>query len=241
MTNVDKQIVAMGGGGFSMEPRNKRLDNYILSLSEKKKPKLWFLPTASGDAKGYINRFYNAFSKMKCIPVHLSLFKPNFTDLESFVLSQDILYVGGGNTRNLMVIWKEWGLDKILKKAYENGIILSGLSAGSICWFEDGITDPLNAPLYKLKCLGLLKVSHCPHYDGEAKRKSAYYQLIKSGKSKPGYAADDGAALHFVNGKLKQVISSRPNAKAYKVTIEKQKISESPLPTIYLDKRGKQN
>ncbi len=241
MSTIRKQVIAMGGGGFSMEPGNKRLDQYILNQSNKKKPRICLIPTASGDSKGYIKRFYNCFSKMNCAPTHLSLFKPNFDNLESFILNQDIIYVGGGNTRNLLLLWKDWELDKILKKAYKKGVILTGLSAGSICWFEDGITDPLNAPLYKLNCLGIIKGSHCPHYDGEAKRRPAYHLLIKSGKAKPGFAMDDGAAIHFFDGKVKHAISSRKKAKAYRVTIEKQKIKEEILETHYLKVDGNLN
>ena len=138
---MDTQILAMGGGGFAMEPKNLKLDRYLLSLSKKKNPKVCFIGTASGDAEGYIQKFYKSFSNLACEPGHLSLFKPPPGSLRDFVLNQDILYVGGGNTRNLLVLWKEWGLDKILKEARLKGIILSGVSAGSICWFEEGLTD----------------------------------------------------------------------------------------------------
>lgn len=112
-----KQIVAMGGGGFSMEPDNPLLDQYILDQSGAKWPKICFVPTASGDAEGYIERFYRAFGKLKCVPSHLSLFRSEIADLEGFVLSQDVIYVGGGNTRNLLVLWREWELDRILRSA----------------------------------------------------------------------------------------------------------------------------
>lgn len=218
-----------------MEPRNKRLDRYILQQAGKATPRICFIGTASGDSKSYIQRFYNCFNALDCVPTHLSLFKPNFDNLETFILSQDIVYVGGGNTRNMLVLWKEWGLDKILKKAYDKGIILSGLSAGSICWFEDGNTDPINEPLYTIPCLGFIKGSHCPHYDGEEKRRPAYHQLIKEGKAKPGYAMDDGAAIHFINGEPKTIVSSRKKAKAYKVTLEGQKVREEVLETHFLN------
>ena len=123
--------------------------------------------------KDYIDNFYTAFGKLKSVPTHISFFEANFEDLEKFVLERDIIYVGGGSTRNMLLIWENWGFDKILKKAYEKGIILAGLSAGSNCWFEESVTDPLNAPLYKLNGLGLLKGSHCPHYSEEEKRRPA--------------------------------------------------------------------
>ncbi|MEH7237991.1 peptidase E [Bacillus sp. JJ1562] len=241
-----RQIIAMGGGGFSMEPDNLLLDQYILSQANKDSPKVCFVPTASGDQTNYIERFYKAFTTLSCHPTHLSLFEPNFKDLETYILEQDVIYVGGGNTRNMLLLWKEWGLDAVLKKAYKKGIILAGLSAGSICWFEEGLTDPLNAPLYKLECLGLLKGSNCPHYDGENKRRPSYHQLILEGKITEGYAVDDGAALHFVNESLSKSVSSRPNAKSYFVKKVHNKIAEEEMKTDYLaihheEKEGRLN
>lgn len=229
-----RQIIAMGGGGFSMEPDNLLLDQYILAQVNKDSPKVCFVPTASGDQANYIERFYKAFHTLSCEPTHLSLFEPNFSDMENFILDQDIIYVGGGNTRNMLLLWKEWGLDTILKKAYEKGIILTGLSAGSICWFEEGLTDPLNAPLYKLDCLGLLRGSNCPHYDGENKRRPSYHQLILEGKIKEGFGVDDGVALHFVNETLSKTVSSRPKAKSYFVKSLDHQIVEEEMETIYL-------
>ncbi|WP_099355389.1 Type 1 glutamine amidotransferase-like domain-containing protein [Fredinandcohnia onubensis] len=229
-----RQIIAMGGGGFSMEPDNLLLDQYILAQVNKDFPKVCFVPTASGDQTNYIERFYKAFNTLPCQPTHLSLFEPNFEDLEKYILDQDVIYVGGGNTRNMLLLWKEWGLDRILKQAYENGIVLAGLSAGAICWFEEGLTDPLNAPLYKLDCLGLLKGSNCPHYDGENKRRPSYHQLILEGKINEGYGVDDGVALHFVNETLTKSVSSRPNAKAYFVRRTHNQIVEEDLKAIYL-------
>lgn len=229
-----RQIIAMGGGGFSMEPDNLLLDQYILKQVKKEQPTICFIPTASGDSDSYIERFYKAFNTLPCKPTHLSLFEPQFADLHQFVLEQDILYVGGGNTRNMILLWKEWGLDEALRKAYENGSILAGLSAGSNCWFEEGLTDPINGPMYKLDCLAFLKGSHCPHYDGEEKRRPSYHQLILEGNIQEGYGVDDGAALHFIDESLFQTVSSRPNAKAYYVKREEDKIMESEVISYYL-------
>ncbi len=140
---MKRQIIALGGGGFSMEPDNPLLDNYILEQCERDNPKICFIGTASGDAQSYIDRFYAAFESKPCRPSHLSLFKGHTHLLEAFVLEQDIFFVGGGNTRNLLVLWKEWGLDVMISKAYRRGAILSGVSAGSICWFEQGLTDSI--------------------------------------------------------------------------------------------------
>lgn len=226
-----KQIIAMGGGGFSMEPENKRLDHYILQQCKTAQPRICFVPTASGDSDGYIERFYKAFKDENCISSHLSLFSPPL-DLKDFVNQQDIFYVGGGNTKNLVALWREWGLDTLLRTAYEEGKLLAGLSAGSLCWFEQGVTDSFG-PLTRLDCLGFLPGSHCPHYDGEAERRPAYHELIKDGL-KSGYAADDGAALHFIDGKLHKVVSSRVNAKAYLVERQGDEVAEKELETLFL-------
>ncbi|MEC1179884.1 Type 1 glutamine amidotransferase-like domain-containing protein [Metasolibacillus meyeri] len=228
-----KQIIAMGGGGFSMEPDNPLLDQYILKQSRKVKPKICFLATASGDSQDYIARFYQFFEQQSCLPSHFSLFSPSTRDIESLLLAQDIIYVGGGNTKNLLVLWKEWGVDKILKKAWEQGIILAGISAGSICWFEEGVTDSFGDGLAPLSCLGLLQGSNCPHYDGEANRRSSYHQLIATQQIQSGYAADDGVAIHFIEQEVHAIVSSRPHAKAYHVVYEREVI-ERELVTNYL-------
>ncbi|RIW38429.1 peptidase E [Bacillus salacetis] len=228
------QIIALGGGGFSMEPGNDLLDTYILDQASSDEPKICFLATASGDAEGYIDRFYEFFKRKNCIPSHLSLFKPHTRDLERFLLAQDIIYAGGGNTKNLLILWKEWGMDKILHKALEQGIVLAGLSAGSICWFEEGVTDSYGDGLEPLTALGFLNGSHCPHYDGELERRPSYKAFIADSVLKPGYAADDGAALHFIDGKLERVVCSRPHAAAYFVKEQNGQAVESKLDTIFL-------
>ena len=233
MANIDKQIVAMGGGGFSME-ETPLLDQYILGLSSQERPKVCFLPTASGDSDKYIERFYSAFTQLFCIPSHLSLFKPPTSDLRSFVMKQDIIYVGGGNTKNLIVLWKEWGLDQILREAWESGVILAGLSAGSICWFEEGLSDSIPGQMTVLPCLGFLKGSNCPHYDGEPERRLYYHRLLSQGLISPGYAADDGVALHFTGDRLEKIVSSRPQAKAYRLEKINEIIQEILLEPIYL-------
>ena len=207
-----RHIVAMGGGGFSMESENPLLDRYVLRLARRPRPRVCFVPTASGDAQGYIDRFYAAFSEQACEATHLSLFKLPTADLRGFVLAQDMIYVGGGNTWSMLALWREWGLDRALNEAWEHGVVLAGLSAGSICWFEQGVTDSVPGALTALPCLGLLPGSNCPHYDGEPERRPAYRRLVATGEISPGYAADDGAALHFVGTTLARVVTSRPGA-----------------------------
>ncbi len=231
---IMKQIIALGGGGFSMEPDNPLLDDYILKQVASNNPKICFIGTASGDAEGYINRFYHSFNKMECRPNHLSLFKPPTRNLQEYILEQDIIYVGGGNTKNLLILWKEWGLDQILKHAYDQEILLCGISAGAICWYEEGLTDSFGDQLEPIKALGFLKGSHSPHYDGESNRRPAYQELIKAGKLNSGVAADDGVGLHYINGELANIVSSRPNAAAYRVKMSNDRIEEEILSPRYL-------
>jgi dipeptidase E len=238
---MKRQIIAMGGGGFSMEPENPLLDQYILNASKLEKPKLskpkvCFVPTASGDSAGYVERFYEAFKKLECEPSVLSLFNPNtWTDeLEPFVAKQDVLYFGGGNTKNALVLWREWKLESLLRAAYERGAVLAGLSAGAICWFEQGSTDSIGRELGVLECLGWLKGAMTPHYDGEAQRRPKLHQFVLEGQIQNGFAADDGAALHFVNENLEGVVSSRPTARAYQVELQAGSVIEMPLETRYL-------
>ena len=222
---MDRQIIAMGGGGFSMDD-NSLLDQYILDSTGKPNPKVCFVPTASGDSDGYTLEFYKGMSKLNCRLTVLQLFKRTISDLTEFVCSQDIIYVGGGNSANMLMIWKTHGLDLALKTAYDNGTVLAGLSAGSICWFEQGVTDSFGYPLRKLNYLGFLNGSNCPHYDSEVNHRGAYHDLIKDGM-KDGYATDDGVGLHFINEELKNIVSSRKNASAYKLACKRSRQGES--------------
>lgn len=227
------QIIAMGGGGFSMEPDNMLLDRYFIKQTGKAHPSVCFLATASGDADAYIVRFYAAFSKLGCRPTHLSLFRPP-EDLAAFLLSQDAIYVGGGNTKSMLALWRGWKLDIILRRAWRRGVLLGGISAGSICWFEQGLTDSLPGKLTALPCLGFLPGSNSPHYDGEPERRAAYRSLVAHGKLRDGIAADDGVALHFVGRKLHRIVSSRPGASAYRLRREAGATSEERVAPTYL-------
>jgi len=233
---MNPQIIAMGGGGFAMEPDNPLLDDYILRQAGKPDPVVCFLPTASGDNDNFVRRFYSAFSLKPCRPRHLSLFAPP-GDLEGFINDCDVIYVGGGNTRNLIVLWREWGLDTVLRKAWEAGRVLSGISAGAICWFAQGLTDSAG-PLAPMNCLGWLPGSCSPHYDGEEQRRPCYHRYIREGALSAGYALDDGAAAHFIGTKLARVVTSRPNARAYHVSLKDEQILEEPIPTQFLGDAG---
>jgi dipeptidase E len=216
---MEPQIIAMGGGGFSAGSENLLLENYILGLANKPSPKVCFVPTASGDSEQYLLKFYASFAKLSATATHLPLFRLAVTDLRSYVLGQDIVYVGGGNTRNMLLLWREFGLDVTLREAWERGTILCGTSAGSICWFEQGLSDSLAAgELRPLDCLGFLKGSNCPHYDSEPLRRPCFRRLVSEGSMIDGYAADDWVGLHFVGSKLHQVVSAKPSANAYELS-----------------------
>lgn len=222
----------MGGGGFSMEPENPLLDEYVISCCESEKPTICFLPTASGDSDFLITKFYTAFNKLNCRPKHLPLFRQP-EDLEKEIFESDALYVGGGNTRNMIAIWKSCGLDKILRSAWEKGIVLCGLSAGAICWFEEGHTDSAGS-LGAMECLGFLRGSCSPHYDGESDRKPSYHDHLKRGLISEGIALYDGAAAHFVDEELKEVVTSRKESKAFSVTVSNGSVMENEIQTRYL-------
>lgn len=232
---MKQQIIAMGGGGFSMEPDNLALDEYILEQANQPHPAVCFLPTASGDSPEYIVKFYAAFTKLDCQPTHLSLFRLPAADLAKFLLSQDVIYVGGGNTRSMLSLWRGWGLHRILRKALENGIVLAGVSAGAICWFEQGITDSVPGELSVMPALGFLPGSCCPHYSSEENRRPAYHSAVLSGTASPGLALDDGAAVHFINGELSRMVRSRPEAWVYRVEKVAGEIREQPFEMVDLD------
>jgi dipeptidase E len=232
-----RHIVALGGGGFLMEPRNPLLDDFVLRLSGKKHPRVCFIGTASGDNEKYIARtFYRAFAPPRARPSHLNLFKREVRDIEKFLLSQDVIYVGGGNTANMLAIWRLHRVDKGLRAAWRNGVVLAGISAGAICWFEDGITDSFGMPKRALgDGLGFLPDACCPHYDGEKDRRPVALDLVRRGFP-PILALDNGAAAHFVGRKLTEIVTSRPRARAFLITKESGTVSERPLVVRYLGK-----
>jgi dipeptidase E len=232
------QIVAFGGGGFSMEAGNPLLDDYVLSLTGKARPKVCFLPTASGDADHYIVRFYRQFAT-RADASHVSLFRRDREGVESdfanHLLAQDLIYVGGGNVVSLLGTWRAHGLHAVLRRAWRQGVVLCGPSAGSLCWFAEALTAFHSDP-YRVQGLGLLPHSNCVHYDAEPQRREEYRRFVGDGM-RPGYAADDGAALHFVGKDLARVVSSRPHARAYRVEPQGNEVVEMPLDVEYLGAR----
>ena len=224
----------MGGGGFSSEPDNLLLDDHVLAQTGVDRPRVCFLPTASSNIDQYLVKFYPAFTG-RAIPSHLDLFMRDGTDLRAFVLAQDVIYVGGGNTANMLAIWRVHGLDRILREAWQAGVVMAGLSAGGLCWFECGSTDsfgPGLAPLGDL--LGFVPGAFCPHYDGEALRRPRLHELVRTGELPGTYACDDGAAVVFEGTALREAIASRPAARAWRVEAVAGEVRETELPTRYL-------
>jgi dipeptidase E len=230
-----RRIFTLGGGGFSMEPDNPALDDFLLSISRNPaRPKVCFVPTASGDNEGYVAHFRDSFSDGRAEPSVLCLFPRQHADLREFVLAQDVVYVGGGSTANLLAVWRTHGLDRILKEAYDEGVVLAGISAGMNCWFEASVTDSFGPDLAPLHDgLGFLAGSACPHYDGEELRAGTYRGLVADGFPS-GHAADDGCGLLFEDGELADVVCSRPKADAYYVSDGPDGPTERPLGARYL-------
>ncbi len=229
------QVVAFGGGGFSMESGNALLDDYVLAATGVERPKVCFLPTASGDADHYIVRFYRHFAASRCEPSHVSLFRRDCgaPDPATHLLEQDLIYVGGGCVRSMLGAWRAHGLDDVLRRAWARGVVMCGLSAGSLCWFEQGLTAFHGEQGLPVAGLGLLMGSNAVHYDKEARRRPDFQAAIAAGMA-PGWGADDGAALHFVGPRLARVVSSRPHAGAYRVEAVGGEAVESPLAAEYL-------
>jgi|TARA_B100000035_G_scaffold151437_1_gene129044 aminopeptidase N len=215
-----RNIIAIGGGGFGANPGQGIIEKYILKQANKKTPRICFIPTATGDNEAYKVNFYSTFTNLDCHPSHLDFFKrtPNLNDL---ILEQDVIFVGGGNTKSMLAVWKEWGLNKILKKAYHNGVVMSGVSAGAICWFQNGITDSWASNLKLMPCLNFTKGTCCPHYDEEPERKPAVKKLLLLKKIKEVYALEGGSALHIKDDKIFKSVSFRKEKNSYQVSLHK--------------------
>jgi dipeptidase E len=217
------QILAMGGGGFMAE-QHSPLDDFLLSLSPARRPRVCFLPTPSGDSDRGVAAFFEAFATRDCEPSCLRLFGAPESPVEH-LRAQDVVYVSGGNTANALAVWRLHGIDRALREAWERGAVLGGVSAGANCWFECCVTDSFGRELGPLHDgLGILPGSFCPHYDGEELRRPTYARLVADGFT-AGYAADDCAAFHFVGTELREVVSSRTGARGYRVEPE----GETPI------------
>jgi peptidase E len=217
-----------------MEPGNPLLDEYVLSLVRRKKPRVCFFPSASGDADHYVVRFYRHFSSAICDPSHVSLFRRDCgtDDVRGHLLAQDLVYLGGGSLVCLMGVLRAHNLDVALREAWEAGVVLCGLSAGSLCWFSEAMTG-YHGNSRPVEGLGLIPGSNSVHYDKEPHRRPAYHAAVAGGMP-GGYAAEDGAALHFVGESLARVVSSRPHSRAFRVDAVDGEVVERSLPVDYL-------
>jgi dipeptidase E len=220
----DPTIVALGG--HAMEP-GAPVIRRLLEATGAERPRVLFIPTATGDSDAYVARFHDAFGRVARAS-HLRLFGIPPPDIRGLVLDQDLVFVGGGNTANMLAVWKLHGLDEALHEAWRAGIVLAGVSAGAICWFEAGVTDSFRAELDGLDCLGFLPGSACPHYDGEEARRPAYHRLVHEGFP-PGYALDDGCGLVFSDTDLVDVVTERAGARAYRLDLADGTVSEAPI------------
>ncbi|MCA9075049.1 MAG: peptidase E [Planctomycetaceae bacterium] len=218
-----RHIVAMGG--LSRDRDNGPLIDYCLRLSERPRPRLGFIATASGDAQEYVERFGQIASGLECEPSHLPFFART-PDVAEWVAAQDVILVGGGNTKSMLAVWREWGLPALLRDAWERGTVLCGWSAGAICWFEQGVTDSYAGRLESLECLGFLPGSCCPHFNGEADRRPEYHRLLSEDRIQPGIAIDDCVGVHYVDTALHQIVRIDESASAYKVTMTESGVVE---------------
>ena len=226
-------IIAIGGGGFGRHPNNPIIERYILEQSPKEKPNVLFIPTASAENRYYTVSFYQAFNQLNCTPMHLDFFTRT-PRLDSLINKQDIIYVGGGNTKSMLAVWREWKLDKLLKKAYERGAILCGVSAGAICWFQKGVTDSWASNLNVMDCMGFTEGCCCPHYDGEKDRRPSVEKFILDKKIDSCYALDDGAALHLKNGIIHTGVSFYQGASVWDVSLKGGDIHHEKMKSIDL-------
>jgi peptidase E len=211
--------LALLGGGFSQD-EDGLLDDWLLGHARRARPTVCFLPTASGDAPGYAGKFLDAFGARDCEPSVLSLFVRTLDDdaLRAYLLAQDVVYVGGGNTANMLAVWRLHGVDRLLREAYDGGTLLCGISAGANCWAQSSLTDSFG-PLTALSDgLGLLPGSLCPHYDSEPGRRPAYHAAVAGGRLPGGLALDDGVVVLCTDGRFTQSVTRSPAARAYRVT-----------------------
>jgi dipeptidase E len=217
-----QQVVAIGGGKFC-----EGMAGFLAELTGRERPRVLYIGTASAEDPNAALLTYDRFGSIVDLS-RLEFFPWPPDDLRSAVLEQDLIFVGGGNTANMLAIWRVHGVDELLQEAWERGIVLAGSSAGGICWFEHGVTDSFGPQLGSMECLGFLPGSFCPHYDDEDLRRPRFHELLRGGMA-GGYAADAGVGLHFVEGGLREVIACEQGSKAYRVELRDDEVVETPI------------
>ena len=230
---MKKHIIAIGGGGFGRNNSSYLIERYILNLSSKTSPKICFLPTATGDNDSYIVRFYSTFSRLSCKPTHIEFFSRTI-NIKNHIMDQDVVFVGGGNTKSMLAIWNEWGMGNVLNDAYNEGVIMTGVSAGAICWFTSGITDSWQNELRILPCLDFISGTCCPHYDEEPSRIPYVKKILLEKKVSNVISIEGGSAIHFIDGKPFKNVSFKNNKNTYNVFCDNKRIVESPFDKIQL-------
>jgi dipeptidase E len=219
---AERQIVAIGGGKLC-----EGMGRFLTELTGRERPRVLYIGTASAEDPEGALRMYDQFgSAMELSRLEFFPWPPE--DLRSTVLDQDLIFVGGGNTANMLAIWRVYGVDELLREAWDQGVVLSGSSAGGICWFEHGVTDSFGPQLASMECLGFLAGSFCPHWDDEEQRKPVYHGLLKDGFP-GGYAAEAGVGLRFVDDELQEVLACEEGTKAYRVEQRDGEIVETPI------------
>ena len=227
-----KQLFIYGSGRLV-----PKFVNYSAKCTGKLKPNICFIPTASGDNPEYIGKWEAVCSEIGLTPHVLKVWINSYDQQETYkelIAGMDAFIVGGGNTLNMLAIWKAQGIDVLLKEAYARGAVMGGGSAGSLCWFNGGTTDSRPKELSIVGGLGLIDKSHCPHYNSEESRRPLYHRNILEGNLTAGYAVDDRAAIHFVNGKVQAAVSLDDKNHSYHVYKRKGELIEERLKTTVL-------
>jgi len=229
MAAAERRIVALGGSSLLPGSTDGPLHQYLLDLTGESYPRVCFIGTASGDDPGYLAAFYGWFAR-RAQATHLGLFDRRVGDIAAFLAEHDLVYVGGGNTANMLAIWRAHGVDVALRRAWEAGVILAGASAGATCWFEGGTSDSFGPELVALRdCLGFLPGSFCPHYDSESTRRPVYNELVATGTLPGGYAADDGVGLLFSGTGLVEVVAAMPETRAFRLERTRGGVEETSI------------
>ncbi len=230
----ERHLVAIGGGSLATREHRNPLDRYCLELTGKTAARVCYVGTASGDRPDRFEEFKTAWNGLAAEVSELSLFHPHTRDIRGFLLGQDLIWVGGGNTRNLLLLWAAWGVDTALREAWETGVVLAGSSAGGLCWYEDGLTDSFGPGYEPLSCLGWRSGSFCPHWDGEPERQNRYLSLVRDGILHPGWAVDEMVGLHYADDALARIVSGREGAGAYRVSRQEEGVQVEPHPATLL-------
>ncbi|MBL8267986.1 peptidase E [Steroidobacter sp.] len=235
MAKKFQQIFGVGGCFFTEPWERPLLQQQMLSLAGSDEPKICYIGTAGGDNPADIEQFYRQMTQHRCRLSHLKLFEPHTDRFQEYFLQQDIIYVGGGATRNLMALWRDWGLVDALRTAWEAGVVLAGTSAGSICWFEGCITDSLPERLLPLACTGFLRGSGCTHYDARPDRPQSFQRYLLEGAiPAPGIATENHTALYYRGTELFEVVTAVRGKQAYRLDVVDGAIKQSALPARYL-------